>query len=53
MFMTMTYIKVLMELYNDGGYDDDDPTVYVMFICIVCISIQVCLAFYYSAKSYS
>ena len=42
--MTM-YINELLELYNDDGYYDDDPTVCVMFICTVCISMQVCLAF--------
>ena len=39
MVIMMMYINKLLELYNDDGF-----TVCVMFICIVCISMQVCLA---------
>ena len=34
-----------MELSDGDGYDNDDPTVRVMFVCVLCINMQVCLAF--------
>ena len=27
-----------LELYNIDGYDNDDPIVCVMFVCIICIN---------------
>ena len=33
-----------MELHDDDGCDDDDPTVGVMLVYIVCFNMQVCLA---------
>ena len=33
----MGYTNKVMELYNDNGYDGDDPTACVLFVYIVCL----------------